>query len=209
MIRRLSVLLLALSLSTPAFAADASGLELVPVAAGYKGKATTVKTNGADISTDAFIAAIMDGDHYPMTATYMGVKALDVCKTLDRRPDGTVVVYQRTGGNFAIKSRQYVIALKVKEHTAERAEIEWNLVKHDVVDGAFSGPYAAALNAQASSTAYTPYNHGTWRYDKTAGTISYAVQSDPGGNVPDWLVSEGAVMAFPLELLKVRWGVTP
>ncbi len=194
-------------LCLPAVAAPA--MDLVPRAnGGGKTMSTTVQTKGADISTAAFVAAIMDCDHYPLGASVMGVKALIQCKTLEKRDDGYTVIYQLTGGNMLVSSREYVIAMKVVEQTADRARVEWDLVKHDGAPGAMTGPYASALNAHADAV-YTPYNTGGWTYDKTAGTIAYKVTSNAGGTVPDWLVSQDAVMAFPLELLKTRWGVIP
>lgn len=205
---RLITLMFALSLSAPSLALADTPIEIVPLKSGVPSKSTTVATGGANISTDAFVAAIMDGDHYPMSASYMGVDALEECRTLERRADGSVIVYQRTGGGLGVSSRQYVIQLKVKQKTETYAEIEWNLVKHTQSGSTWTGPFASALNAH-SDAVWTPVNYGTWRYDRTRGTITYSVQSDPGGSVPDWLVSEKAVMAFPLELLKVKWGVTP
>ncbi len=186
----------------------AAPMELVSRTGIAKRMSTTVGTNGAPISTADFVAAILDCERYPMTASYMGVKALLECRTLEKRADGYTVVYQRTGGNALVGSRHYVIALKVTEQTDTRAKIEWDLVKHTGGNGApFVGPYAAALNA--NEAVYTPFNTGGWTYDKAAGTVTYSAQSDPGGTVPGWLVSEAAVMAFPLELLKSKWGVAP
>lgn len=198
---------IALAASTAVHAA--APMELVSRAGSFKRMSTTVSTKGAPISTADFTAAILDCERYPMSASYMGVKALLECRTLEKRSDGYSVVYQRTGGNALVGSRQYVIALKVTEQSETRAKIEWDLVKHIGGNGApFAGPYATALNAHTDAV-YTPFNTGSWIYDKSAGTVSYSAQSDPGGTVPGWLVSQDAVMAFPLELLKVRWGVTP
>lgn len=199
-------LFLALTLSSPP--ALAQSVELMPVQSGYQGRSTTVSTKGANITTDAFIAAILDASNYPKSATYFGVPALTECRRLATLSDGTTIVYQRTGGNSLLQSRHYVIGLKVTKKTDTLAEIQWYLVKHTQnADGSFSGPYADALNAHKSDSVYTPYNHGTWRYDKTAGTITYACESDAGGSIPSWAVSESAVMAFPLELLRVKWGI--
>ena len=199
---------LLLTLAVTSAIAAPSSLDLVPRGSAAKELSTTVATKGAAITTAEFAAAILDCEHYPMTATIMGVKALEECRTLDRRADGYVVVYQRTGGNALVGSRQYVIALHTAENTDTRMKIEWDLVRHTVADGQFSGPYAAAMQAHPTAV-YTPYNTGAWTYDRAAGTIHYRVQSDPGGSVPGWLVSQSAVMAFPLELLKSRWGVVP
>ena len=181
---------------------------LVPRGGADQWMKTTVSTKGASITPQAFASVILDGDSYPMSASYMGVDALEVCRTLEKRDDGSAVVYQRTGGNFVVKSRHYVILLKVTELTATDARIEWDLVQHAGSGGSWQGPFASALNA-APDAVYTPYNHGYWDYDQAAGTITYAVQSNPGGSVPDWMVSEAAVMAFPLELLDEKWDVTP
>lgn len=196
-----------LALSNPAAASPA--MELVPRASGAgKTMSTTVSTKGADISTAAFVTAIMDCDHYPLGASVMGVKALQQCKTLETRSDGYTVIYQLTGGNMLVSSREYVIAMKVVEQTADKARIQWDLVKHEGSPGTMTGPYASALNAHTDAV-YTPYNTGGWTYDRPAGTISYTATSNPGGTVPDWLVTQDAVMAFPLELLKTKWGVVP
>lgn len=205
---RLALLALLFALSAPSPALADTPLETVPAAQGYKGKSTTVSTKGADISTADFVGAIMDGDRYPMTAEYAGVKALFDCKTLEKRADGSVVVYQRTGGNFMVSSRHYVILLKVVKQTDSYAEIQWDLVKHTQSGDTWSGPFASALNKNPDAV-YTPYNRGGWKYDKAAGTITYWVTSDPGGNIPDFMQTQGAVTAFPLELLKTRWGVVP
>lgn len=184
----------------------AAPLELVPRGDAAKTMSTRVSTNGADISPAAFIAAILDCDHYPLDASVMGVKALKFCHTLEKRSDGYTVIHQLTGGNSLVSSRQYVIALMVKANTETHARIEWDLVKHQGKAGSMTGPYASALNAQ-SGAVYTPYNTGGWDYDKTMGTIKYWAQSDPGGSLPGFLVTQEAVMAFPLELLKKKWGV--
>lgn len=203
---RLLLLALALSLAPPALAQD---LPLVPANdPNAKGRSVTVSTQGVDITTADFAAAILDGSTYPMSASYMGVPALLECRTLDRRADGTVVVYQRTGGNALVSSRHYVIALKVAERSDTRVKVVWNLVQHTQVNGRFEGPYATALNAHPEAV-YTPYNTGSWVYDRAAGTVTYSARSDPGGELPGWMVSEGAVMAFPLELLRVKWGIEP
>ncbi|MFZ5477651.1 MAG: hypothetical protein ACOZNI_12815 [Myxococcota bacterium] len=183
-------------------------MELVPRNGSAKRMTTTVSTKGAPISTKEFADVVLDCAKYPLTASYMGVKALLECKTLEKRGDGYTIVYQRTGGNALVSSRQYVLALRATELTDTKARVEWDLVKHTGEPGSFTGPYAAALNAHADAV-YTPSNTGGWVYDRTAGTITYYVQSDPGGTVPGWLVSQDAVMAFPLELLEVRWGVQP
>ena len=195
-----------LSFSPPAFAD--TPVQLVPAASGYKTMSTTVDTKGAAITTAEFAAVILDGDHYPMTASYMGVKALLECRSVEKRSDGSVAVYQRTGSGMGISSRQYVILLKVVSQTDTAVEIQWELVQHSINDKTYSGPFAAALNAHQDAV-YTPYNRGGWKYDKTAGKITYYVTSDPGGSVPGFMQTQGAVTAFPLELLRVKWGVTP
>jgi hypothetical protein len=183
-------------------------MELVPRGGSAKRMSTTVSTKGAAITPADFVKVILDCDRYPMTASYMGVKALLECRTLERRSDGYTVIYQRTGGNALVGSRHYVLAMKVVEQSDTKARVEWDLVKHTGTPGAFQGPYASTLNAHTDAV-YTPYNTGGWAYDKAAGTVTYWAQSDPGGSVPGWLVSQEAVTAFPLELLKVRWGVVP
>lgn len=196
-------MLLLPALLTPSFAA----VPLTPRPTGAKRMSTTVSTKGAPISTADFAAAVLDCDHYPLGASYMGVKALLECKTLAKQ-DGYTIIYQRTGGNSFISSRQYVIALKVVEQTEARVRIEWDLVQHTCAGGSCTGPFASVLNAHPDAV-YTPGNTGGWSYDKTTGTITYWAQSDPGGTVPGWLVSQEAVTAFPLELLETKWGVTP
>jgi len=205
MAARLATLALAFGLLSPA--AYATGpVATVARANTYKKHQITVSTGGASISTADFTTAIMDCDNYPLTATYGGVKALEKCKTLDHLSDGSVVIVQRTGGNFMVSSRHYVLQLKVVSQTEDRVEIQWDLVTHTQADKTFSGPYASALNADPDAV-YTPYNVGGWIYDKKAGTITYWVTTDAGGNIPEFMQTEGAIMAFPKELLKVRWGV--
>ena len=197
---------LALLLAAPSQAGE---LPVVPHnRTDVKSRSTTVSTQGADISVDAFIGAILDANNYPMSASYMGVPALLECRTLERLPDGRVVIYQRTGGNTLVSSRHYVIVLKVDQRTDTQAKVSWDLVKHDLVNGKFVGPYASALNAHPEAV-YTPYNIGAWTYNKSTGTVTYSASSDPGGEIPGWMVGEGAVTAFPLELLRVKWGVEP
>ena len=195
------LLMLSLALAAPV-------MELVRRDGKAKTMATSVPTRGAAITTRDFVAAILDCDHYPLTASVMGVKALKTCRTLEKRPDGYIVIYQLTGGNALVSSRHYVIAMKVVEESDGKARIDWDLVKHNGAGAQMTGPYAAALNANPDAV-YTPYNTGGWVYDRPGGTISYRVQSDPGGTLPGWLVNQDAVMAFPLDLLKTRRGVKP
>lgn len=202
-------MLLALTLSAltlgvpPALAQDGQA----PTQQKAPGRRTvTVSTQGVDIGLDAFAAAVLDGDNYPMSASYMGVPALLECRTLGRQADGSVVIYQRTGGNMLVSPRHYVIALKVTRRTDSEVVVGWDLVPHQRVDGQFTGPYAAALNAHPEAV-YTPINTGYWAYDRAKGTVTYSAASDPGGSIPDWMVSESAAMAFPRELLRVKWGI--
>lgn len=201
---RAALLAFALLAAVPALASP--DITLVPSSSSYKAMSTTVSTNGQFISPSSFASAILDGSHYPLTASILGVPALSECKTLETRSDGYTIVYQRTGGNSLVKSRQYVIALKTVTLTDTKAVVQWDLVQHTFDGSTYSGPYASALNAHPDAV-YTPYNHGRWSLDDTAGTVTYWVQSDPGGSLPSWLVNQDAVMAFPLELLKTKWGI--
>lgn len=186
----------------------AHAIDLVGIESGHPSTSVTVSAGANGPTTDAFIAAILDVDHYPLTATYMGVKALSSTKKLATLADGTVVLHQVTGGNVLVRPRQYVTALKVVTRTDTVADVQWFLVKHTQnADGTFSGPYAETLNAHREEAVYTPYTHGTWHYDRAAGTIRYSTESDAGGALPSWAVSESAVTAFPKELMRVRWGI--
>lgn len=188
--------------------AHAGTVELVPVEPGHKAVSVTVSTGANGPTTESFIAAILDVDHYPLTASYMGVKAITSSTRLATLSDGTVVLHQITGGRLGIQPRQYVTALKVTTRSDTIAEVQWFLVKHTVnADGTFSGPYADVLNAHREEAVYTPYTHGTWHYDRTAGTIRYSTESDAGGSLPGFLVTDAAVTAFPKEMMKVRWGI--
>lgn len=200
------LLTLSLLLAAPLARAD-TPIELAPRATGPKHMTTTVQTGGATVTTVDFVSAIMDCRNYPMTATYMGFAALEECSNLEKRADGSVIIYQRTGGGLTVSSRQYVLQLKVLNQTDTSAEVQWDLVKHTVSGNQYSGPFADKLNKD-KDTVYTPINYGGWKYDQTAGTITYWVVSDPGGMLPSALQTEGAVMAFPKELLRVRWGVS-
>lgn len=204
----MSRLLLAIALLSSTALADTS-ITLVkqkPASAGHV--KATVNVGGADIDPAVFAKTLLDCKNYPMTASYMGVDALVACDTLDSaRSDGQSVIYQRSGGKFPISERHWVIALRVSELSADRAKVSWDLVQHTrSEDGAFAGPYAAKLNANPDAV-YTPYNSGYWEYDKAKGTITYSATSDPGGSVPSWMVGEGAALAFPKELLRVKFGV--
>ena len=205
MAARFAMLALAFGLLAPA--AYATGpVETVPRATSYQKHQITVSTGGAPIATSDFVKVIMDCDSYPLTATYFGVRALEKCKTLDHLSDGSAIIVQRTGGKLGISSRHYVLQIRVVSQTEDRAEIQWDLVKNTQSGSTYAGPYADALNADPDAV-YTPYNVGGWIYDKKAGNITYWVATDPGGSLPDFMQSEGALMAFPKELLKVRWGV--
>lgn len=195
-----------LAISVPAIAS--SSIQLVTQKTGStKQMSTTVSTKGAAISTASFVSVILDANKYPLSATYMGVQALLDCRTLERRSDGYTVVYERLGGTSLVKSRHYVIALRVSSQSDTKAVIDWYLVKHDFDGTTYTGPYASALNTHADAV-YMPYNHGSWSYDSTASTITYSVDIDPGGTVPSWLMSDTALMVFPRELLKVKWGIS-
>jgi hypothetical protein len=193
----------------PSLAFAAPAFELLPREAGHRTMSITVSTRGKIIPIEAFTAAIRDCAQYPLTATYMGVLALVECKALDRLADGSTVIYQRTGGNALVSGRHWVVQIRVREQTESRAKVTWDLVKHEVAGGRVSGgPFAAAPQAHPGAV-WTPYNAGTWTLDNTAGTVTYQVSSDPGGALPGFMTTQGAVMAFPLELLKVRWGIAP
>lgn len=186
----------------------AQSIELVPLRSGIESRTTTVSTAGVDVSIDKFISAVLDASHYPMSASYFGVPALEESTTLAKLPDGSTVAYQRSGGNALLKSRQWLIQLKVTKRTETVGEVQWFLIKETVgADGSFTGPYAEKLNAHRDDAVFTPYNHGTWRLDRTAKTVMYAAESDAGGSLPSWAVSESAVLAFPREMMKVRLGV--
>ena len=192
-------MLLALAL---AFAVD-----VVPRKSGVRTMQTTVSTGSVDVSTAAFTAAILDCAKYPLSAKYMGVQALVECKTLERLPDGSSVIYQRTGGNSLVSERQWVVLIRVREQSDSRARVDWDLVRHTVEGGKVTaGPYASVIAANPKAV-FTPYNAGSWQLDRAAKTVSYTVSSDPGGSLPGFMTTEGAVMAFPLELLRVRWGI--
>lgn len=163
------------------------------------------------LTTEAFRKVILDASHYPLSATYIWVTVLEESKLIGKQGE-YYIVYQRTG----TPSRHYVIAMRVKEETADRVEIEWYLVKMKRdKQGNFTGPYSADLNKNredadpdnSEDAVYTPYNHGGWIYDRKAGKITYHLDSDTGGSVPGWMVKKGALLAFPQELLKVKWKI--
>lgn len=183
----------------------AGDLPLVPSAAGHREVRATLALNGADVPVDAFLDALVDCKQIPLSASYLGVPALTDCRDLGRR-DGYVIQYQRTGGNAVVRPRHYVIAFQVTTRTADRGVLRWRLVEHTRGASGWEGPYAPMLNAFPSAV-LTPYNEGSWEIDRTAGVIRYHAVSDPGGTVPSWMVSQAAVLAFPKELLRVRFGV--
>lgn len=183
-------------------------LSLVPRRAGVRSHMSTFNVKGVDITTEDFVAAVFDCDNYPLSAVFAGIRALDECRTLERRADGSTVIYQRTGGTILLSPRQCVVRLKPISFTDTRAEIQWDLVQHaEDAEHRFTGPFATVLNAHASEAVYTPYNTGGWIYDKSAGTVSYWTAIDPGGMQPDYMQTDAANQAFPMELLRARWGI--
>lgn len=199
------LLSLALSLlSGPAVHAET--FDIVPRQVGPKRMEIELSTRGKDINTRAFVAAVLDANHYPDDAQFLGVPALEECRVLGRAPNGDVIVYQRTGGSAGIAPRHYVIALHIDTLTDQKAVVTWDLVPHEVQGGRLVGPYADALNAHPQAV-YTPHNAGGWSYDRAAGVITYWMESDPGGELPPWLVNREAVMTFPKALLKEKWHI--
>lgn len=185
----------------------ALALDLVPREAGHRTIAATVSTGGRTVSPAEFTAALLDCAKYPLSATYMGVQALVECRTLAPANNGTAVIYQRTGGNALVAERHWVAQVRVKEQTDTRAVVEWDLVKHTIENGKVTaGPYASVVQAHPSAV-FTPYTTGSWVLDNVAGTVTYTVTSDPGGSLPGFMTTQGAVMAFPMEVLRVRWGI--
>jgi hypothetical protein len=180
-------------------------VELVPPAAGHRTVSASLALGEANIAPAAFVEALLDCRAYPMSASYLGVRALEACQNLGR--DGRyTLMYQRTGGNALIRSRHYVIAMEVVRLTEQRATVQWHLVRHDRAGDQWTGPYAALLTSHPDAT-WTPYNEGTWDLDLSARALRYQAALDPGGAVPAWLVSEAAVLAFPRALLASRFGV--
>ena len=199
---RAMLLSFAIAFATPAF-------ELVPRDTTHRTMSATVSTGGKEVTTAAFTAAVLDCDNYPLTAKYMGVQALVECRTLEKLADGSAIIYQRTGGNSLVSGRQWVVQVRVKEQSDTVAKVSWDLVKHELTSGKVTGgPWAKEAQAHPEAV-WTPYNNGTWKLDTAAQTVTYVVSSDPGGSLPGFMTTQGAVMAFPLELLRVRWGVEP
>ena len=198
-------MLLALALVTAA----TPSFTLVPRDSKHRTMSATVSTGGTEIALSSFSAAVLDCDNYPLSAKYMGVQALVECKTLAKLADGSAVIYQRTGGNSLVSGRQWIVQVRVREQTETAIQIDWDLVQHEVSGGKVTGgPFAGSASAHPDAV-WTPYNTGSWRFDKPAQAVTYTVSSDPGGSLPGFMTTQGAVMAFPLELLKVRWGVLP
>lgn len=180
-------------------------VELVPEAPGHRAVSASLALGEASVAPAAFVEALLDCRTYPMSASYLGVRALEACQNLGR--DGRyTLMYQRTGGNALIRPRHYVIAMEVTRLTEQRATVAWHLVRHDRTGEQWTGPYAALLSAHPQAT-WTPYNAGTWDLDLSARALRYHAESDPGGTVPAWLVSEAAVLTFPRALLEARFGV--
>lgn len=201
-----TALLAALLLTGASLPAPAWALDLVKTGgASASTKGVVVGLGSATVSVDDFEKVILDCASYPLTAKYAGVQALTECKPLGKA-DGYAVAYQRTGGNFLLSPRHYVIALRTIQKTDTSVVIEWWLVKHEGAAGAYSGPYASTLNAHPDHV-YTPYNHGSWTLDLSARTVTYKASSDPGGSIPDAFVNTDAISAFAKELLRVKWGV--
>lgn len=203
--RAFSLLSFLLVVSLPATSASPD-YTLVPRSTQYRTRSITVKTMGDVIAPADFVKVVMDCTQYPLSATYLGVQALVQCENLDARPDGTRIVYMRTGGAAVVSARHWVIALKVVSQTDKTAVIEWDLITHTSSDDAISGPYAATPNKHPDAV-WTTYNTGGWKLDNTTGTITYWVTTDPGGMLPSAFQTDGAVMTFPKELMRVKWGI--
>lgn len=175
--------------------------------AGTKDISASFKIDPAALSTADFRTAIMDASSYPLTGTFMWTKVLEECRLVGKKGN-TYYVYQKTGGAMGISGRHYVIAMRVESETADKVVIKWDLVDHSVgSDGTFSGPFESVLNASKDKYVYTPYNSGSWTYDRTTGEITYKLQNDAGGNLPDFLKNPDALLAFPKELLKTRFNI--
>ena len=175
---------------------------------GYARLEVRTPTQGKSIAIDAFINAVMDGDHYPLTASYMGVPALVESRTLARLKDGSTIVYQRTGAMAMVKARQYINHYTVTQRTETLAEVQWQLVQHVMnAAGQYTGPYADVLNQHLEDAVFTPYNKGMWRYDQQAQSIDYAITSDPGGSLPCWTMTEQTIMLIPRALMQANWGI--
>jgi hypothetical protein len=163
-------------------------------------------TFDGDISIAEFRDAILDADHYPLTGRFGGILVLVECRLLDRRGN-LYIIYQRTGGNLVVSPRQYVIGLSVAYETEDEIVIQWVGIKHELVDGVFRGPYAEALNQHASDHIYPLYKKGRWIYNRPNHRITYELETDSGGFLPEWAVQNGALLAYPRELLKEKWKI--
>ncbi len=155
-----------------------------------------VHVDTTKLSIAQFKTAIFAANSYPLTASYLGVPAITESRVLVAGEPA--VVYQRTGGNAVVAPRHYVIAMKTAQETADFIKIECDLLPPD--------NYSQLL-AQHPDHIYMRYSHLEWIYDKKAGTITYSLAADSGGNIPGFLVTRSALMAFPKEFLKVKFGI--
>lgn len=171
-------------------------------------RSMTVPVSGAISTTSEFVETILDCKKWPMMASYVGVRSLEECTELDRHPDGSTLLYQRTGTAMGVASRHSVLRYYVAKLTDSMAEVRWDLVYHKLDEGRYQGPYSCTLEKHPEAV-YTPYNAGTWIFDRRAGTVVYRIARDPGGSIPGFMETDSAIMAFPKELLRTRWGIMP
>lgn len=152
-------------------------------------------------TTEEFRDVILDANNYPMDAKYWGVKVLLDCRSLGVE-EGYHMTYQRTAPPPGGSARHYVVALKTSEFSSSKVRVGWNSISETDAQASYASILAADPDA-----VYTPFNEGYWEYDQAAKTITYSLAVDSGGNIPNWLVKEGALLAFPKKLLQDKWGI--
>ena len=148
-----------------------------------------------DAPAEALFSAISDVERYASFMPYV------IESTVVKRDSGSVVNYQRLSFNLLVVSeRHYAIRLRnARGRDAEgRATylIQWTLA-HD------------APLPQHSSAVAVPTNDGFW-YLRDLGTqppqtqVTYCVHTDPGGQLPSWIVNQVNVEAVPRVFEAVR-----
>jgi len=154
-------------------------------------------------STSDFSKVILDADNYPLDAKVFFTKLLLNCELLEKEGP-YYIVYQRTSGGPTAANRHYVIALREVEMSDTKTKIEWYNIPESEARARY--PQAMAKDAKA---VYTPYNHGSWVYDKSGKTLTYNLDLDFGGSVPGVISNNigGLLGAYPKHLLKTKFDI--
>ena len=149
-----------------------------------------------DFMPRTLVSKVVDKDKIPMIRKKNAKDVQEVMKIIGKEVDPKI--YHVTGGTYSIyffsmlnlpwpaKNRWYVIKLDRDETYSAQGIYRsyWNLVTGNLRD-----------------------NYGSWHlepYDKERTKVTYKLLSDPGGNIPEWLINMSAPGIFKDILGAVR-----